>query len=164
MDARVAIRGAEEYDALMKAFPDRAAKAALKAMRTAAQQTARTAKAPVPRSFRSIVKGIAKDSRSRRGHDFYAVVGLVAPHRSSGGSDRYWKWIRAYWQNYGTLANRKRGHGFTAPRKRGTQDWKGGIEPRLFWDTQEERLVSEYGERLRKTYMEEIEKAYGKQE
>lgn len=163
MNATVRIRGAEGYDAMLKAFPEKAQKAALQAMRKAAQATARQAKSGVPRSFRSIVKGIAKKSR-QDGTDVYAVVGMIAPHRggatAKSSGDRYWKWIRAYWQNYGTLDNRYRGHGFSAARKHGTRNWKGGIEPRLFWDRQETGLVSTYSTNLEHEYVKAVEKQF----
>ncbi len=40
----------------------------------------------------------------------------------------------AYWQNYGTLANRDPGHLFIKGRRKVSQSWRGGIRPNRFFD------------------------------
>ena len=41
------------------------------------------------------------------------------------------EWQRNIWVEYGTLANRARGHKFKNPRKAKSAKWKGGIKPVL---------------------------------
>lgn len=67
-------------------------------------------------------------------------------------------WFKAYWSEYGTLSNRDSSHKFDRPRKKKTENWKGGIKAKYFfknaWEATKEIVASnidkEYGNELEK--------------
>lgn len=97
-------------------------------MRVASRALQKELKAAIQeKSFKKAVK-----SRIAQGKELmFANVGLLRP------KNNWWTWTKAYWKNYGTLANRDPSHKFSEPRKRGSAKWKGGIRPAHFYEKAE---------------------------
>ena len=62
----------------------------------------------------------------------------------SGKGDLYFAYMKAYWNNYGTLSMRNGSHQFTKARKSKSSGWSGGIKARGFveqsWDQTKEQV------------------------
>lgn len=71
------------------------------------------------------------------------VVGIFG-RRLSYTNRRGVKWdpfMLEYWANYGTLANRDKGHLFQSSRREKSKDWRGGIRAQHFFERGTESSV-----------------------
>lgn len=62
----------------------------------------------------------------------------------TGKKEYMWGYMKAYWSNYGTLANRDRSHTFKQRRKSKTANRQGGVIPKRFveesWETNRDQM------------------------
>lgn len=114
---------------------------------------ARYAKKPIHAAFRKAAKPFVsalKSSAPRATGDTKKAIGIKAgkgPYISVGiqGKGKMSAYFKAYWNNYGTEANRDNEHVFKFKRKPKSANWKGGIVPLRFversWDQTKEQVA-----------------------
>ena len=119
------IEGTNEALKQLEEYPIKADKVVRDALRAAARPIAAQMRSQMPnKSFRKAVKVKIAEGKVYS----FANVGILRPKKN-------WDiWNRAYWKNYGTLANRDPSHKFTMARKRKSAHFKGGIKPRHFFE------------------------------
>lgn len=125
------IEGADKALQEIAEYPIKADKVVKEAMRAASRPITRELRSRMPnKSFRKAVKARMADGNLYT----FANIGILRPRKNRDA------WNHAYWKNYGTLANRDRAHKFTEPRKRISENFKGGIKPRHFFESAEAGL------------------------
>ena len=110
--ATMTIEGLAEYLRTLDEAPDVLIKCVRKSMRKAGTELARDMKAGIPAGFRPLVK--CKVVKARISRNLSSAVGL---YKSASKDDDGFKWFKAYWKNYGTLARRDPSHRFDNPIK-----------------------------------------------
>ena len=124
----VEIEGVDEALQILEEFPIKADKVVNEALREAAKAGAQLIRPKMPnKTFRKAVKYKVKDGEEYT----FANVGILRPKKQG---DQRWAWMRAYWKNFGTLANRDTAHKFTYARKPKYANRKGGIKPAHFFE------------------------------
>ena len=120
------IEGGELALQTFKEFPIKADKVVKEAMRDASKVVVKDLKAKMPnKTFRKAVK-----SKIAEGADYtFANVGILRSKKDN------LTWFKAYWKNFGTLANRDVSHKFVYPRKHISSKFKGGIKPSHFFES-----------------------------
>lgn len=122
------------FDELMSDFDGlykEGLKATQRCMRAGARAVSKRLRAASPQAFRSIIGATLK--RTREG-----VYSMYIGFNNKEGlpkGDKIPTWFKAYWSNYGTLANRDPDHKFTRPVRKKRQSVRGGIQPRNFFET-----------------------------
>lgn len=141
----VTIEGADQALRLLEDFPIKADKVVKDAMKEASKAVAQNIRPKMPnKSFRKAVRYTVKDGEEYT----FANVGILR------GKKKWFEWSKAYWKNYGTLANRDPKHKFAQPRKSKSSGWKGGIKPAHFF----EPALSGTEELWKKKFTETMEK------
>lgn len=110
--------GAESIQEIFNKLP---AKYSKKPVQAAFRKAAR----PFVKSLKAAAPGSAKAVGIKAGKGPYIQVGF------SGAKDKF-AFFKAYWKNYGTLANRDQSHKFKKARKAHTASYRGGIVPARF--------------------------------
>ena len=125
----VHIEGIEQARTTLELYPIKIDKVVKDSMRVAAKEAAQVIKPKMPnKTFRKAVKYNVK-----KGKEFtFANVGILRPKKQG---DQRWAWMRAYWKNYGTMANRDPAHKFAYPRKPKYSNRRGGIKPAHFFES-----------------------------
>lgn len=147
----VKFEGVDEAMEVLKAYPINAHKVVDKAIRKAGRDAVKEVKKAVPHSqWKKIAKGRLKSNKEGDSAYFF---GLFKDKLQD--SKKMPDWNKAYWLNYGTLANRDRTHRFAYARRPESAHWKGGIKPRRYID-----LPLEIGlEKMRFRFVKELDKA-----
>jgi hypothetical protein len=124
----VTIEGADEVMKLFEEFPIKADKVVKEAMREASKTVAQNIRPKMPnKSFRKAVKYKIGEGKEYS----FANVGILRPKKQG---DQRFAWTKAYWKNFGTLANRDPSHKFIYPRKPKYGNRMGGIKPAHFFE------------------------------
>lgn len=121
--------GVENLQEIFNKLPGQYSKKPVQAaFRKAARPFVQALKASAPRATGETAKGIG----IKNGKGPSITVGFRT------GSGYMPAWFKAYWKNYGTLANRSTSHTFKNKRKPKTAGRRGGIIPTHFveksWD------------------------------
>ena len=125
----VHIEGIDQAKDFLELFPIKIDKVVKDSMRQAGKAAAQVIRPKMPnKTFRKAVKYNVK-----KGKEFtFANVGILRPKKQG---DQRWAWMRAYWKNYGTMANRDPAHKFAYPRKPKYSNRLGGIKPAHFFES-----------------------------
>ena len=103
----------------------------------------RYGKKPVVAAFRKGAKPFVSVLRkntpkqtgeTRKSIKVKALRGAAITVGFSGAGSYLPGYIKAYWNNYGTLSNRDAGHRFTKARKSKSSSWQGGIKATGFME------------------------------
>lgn len=117
--AKVEIRGIDDVLRTLEAAPKEMRAVAKKSMTAASRATARVLKQRTPKRWRSLVG--YRVAVNRKSGQVGARMGYYNAKQAKGkqpkNQDRAFDWYKAYWQNYGTLANRDPDHYFKKPVK-----------------------------------------------
>lgn len=133
---------------LLEEFPIKADKVVKDAMREASKAVAQNIRPKMPnKTFRKAVRYALKEGKELS----FAQVGILRPKKNN---DQRFAWMKAYWKNYGTLANRDPLHKFARPRKAISSGWKGGIKPAHFF----EPAMSGADELWKKTFVDSMKR------
>lgn len=132
----VEIEGTDQALTILRNFPIKANKVVFDSMREAAKEGAKFLKPKMPnKTFRKAVKYKIKEGKEYT----FANVGILRPKKEGDYGTRNGKkipspWLRAYWKNFGTLANRDPSHKFAYARKPKSANRNGGIKPAHFFE------------------------------
>ena len=132
----VHIEGIEQARTTLELYPIKIDKVVKDSMRQAAKAAAQVMRPKMPnKTFRKAVKYTVKKGKEY----FFANVGILRSKKEKvkilpNGKKDVTIWSKAYFKNYGTLANRDPGHKFTYARKSVYRDRKGGIKPAHFFE------------------------------
>ena len=136
----------------LQEFPIKADKVVKDAMREASKAVAQNIRPKMPnKTFRKAVK--YKVSQRKDGNT-YALVGILDSKKHNNGGKIPRPFLKAYWKNYGTLANRDPQHKFAQPRKSISSGWRGGIKPSHFF----EQAMSGTDEMWKRTFYDAMDK------
>ena len=130
------VKGIDQALAVLAEYPINADKVVKAAMREAAKTAAQAIRPKMPnKTFRKAVGYTVKEGVEYT----FANVGILRSKKEKNVRMRNGKevprpWLRAYWKNYGTLANRDPSHKFAMARKSKSSGWKGGIRPAHFFE------------------------------
>lgn len=129
------LQGVTDVDKALRDIAMRTDKLNSRALRSGANAVNRSIRRAAPRAFRGIIKASVK----RTSVDTYAArMGFVNKDGLPQKGKEPPTWSKAYWLNYGTLANRDPSHHFGASvrnlRGRAASARRGGIKPRNFFD------------------------------
>jgi len=142
MTTNFEIKGLENLKVIMQEMPENGfRKPVMAAFRKAARPIATAMGRNLPRSIsaaRRIIKIKPGKGTSLAVGFFPGLMKLI---------NRRGKQIEPFlvvnWMNYGTLANRLSTHHFSAPRRRVSANWKGGIRPGQFVEGAVEQALPE---------------------
>lgn len=149
----------EGLDSLLRKIddsPKNLEKVSRKCLRTAARKSAAVIRRAADKRFRHIVSSAVKVGMVSG--DMYAAAGYFNKKAKKGGAKAVSDWQKAYWLNYGTLANRDPSHHFTMPIRKKNVKRDSGIKPRLFYNELVERQAQD---EFLKTFTAEVDKASG---
>lgn len=129
------LQGVNDVDKALREIALRTDKLNSRALRSGANAVNRSIRRASPRAFRGIIKASVK----RTSVDTYtARMGFANKEGLPKKGKVPPTWSKAYWLNYGTLANRDPSHHFGSPvrnlRGRAASARRGGIKPRNFFD------------------------------
>lgn len=112
------IKGTQAIDEILKGLPQKyAKKPMIAAFRRGAREFTKVLRSNTPKDTGETRKAIKV--KAERGIGL--KVGFTAAKGNMPG------YLKAYWNNYGTLSNRSGSHNFQRPRKSKTSGWQGGI-------------------------------------
>ncbi len=130
--------GTENLDQIFEKLPDKyAKKPVVSTFRKGARIFTRVLRKNTPKATGQTRKAIGvKVGKGTKNYSIY--VGFR-------GKGKYMPaYFKAYWQNYGTLANRDSSHSFQRRRKTKTASWRGGIKPKRFvessWESTKDKV------------------------
>ena len=149
---------ASEVEALMRRYPEKMLKLTKKSMRSAASESAKIIRRAGNPRFASLVG--YKVASGKLSGDLSAAVGYFRS-RQKEKSDVD-DWFKAYWSEYGTLANRYAGHRFQRRRAARSRHFRGGIMPRLLYEGCKSDAVDAYQRRLEKEMVKNFDKEFRK--
>lgn len=117
--------GTESLDEIFEKLPAKyAKKPVVSTFRKGARIFTRTLRRNTPRDTGETRKGIGVKA-GRGSRNLSISVGFRGGKYISA-------YMKAYWQNYGTLNNRASSHSFQRGRRAISSNWKGGIKPKFF--------------------------------
>lgn len=128
---------------------------------------AQYAKKPIQAAFRKAAKPfiqVLKTSAPNDTGETAKAIGIKAGKGASitvgfrTGSGYMPAWFKAYWRNYGTLANRDTAHAFIQKRKAKTANRKGGVIPLRFVEKAWEQTKGQTEEIVQKELVTQTEK------
>lgn len=136
----ITIQGLDDCLRFFDQAPENLMKVSRTAMRDGGKEVSKMARQRLPKRWRKLVR--SKVLRSYKGN-IQVLWGLFNGHQQQGHQNKNGAiddWFKAYWLNYGTLANRDPEHHFQTPvkhrktaaaaRRRSTE----GIKPRKFFE------------------------------
>lgn len=129
--------GTESLEQIFEQLPDKYAKKPMvSTFRKGARVFTRTLRRNTPKETGETRKAIGvKVGKGSR--NLSIAVGFR-------GGKYYSNYMKAYWQNYGTLANRAGSHSFQRGRRTISSNWKGGIRPKFFversWENTQDQV------------------------
>lgn len=92
----------------------------------------------------------------------FGFIGKKGKKYQTGRGSEIPAYMVAYFNNYGTLANRDKSHTFLNARRRKTANWRGGIVSQKFaeqaWETTEEQCKEISNEDMKKIVYNHIKK------
>jgi hypothetical protein len=117
--------GTESLDRIFEKLPAKyAKKPVIATFRKGARVFIRTLRSNTPSASGETKKGIGVKAGKGRNN-----ISISVGFRGGKYMPAYQK---AFWQNYGTLANRDASHSFQRGRRSVSSKWKGGIQPKRF--------------------------------
>lgn len=156
----ITIQGLDDCLRFFDQAPENLMKVSRTALRDGGKEVSKMARQRLPKRWRRLVR--SKVLRSYKG-DLQVLWGLFNGHQQQGHQNKNGAiddWFKAYWLNYGTLANRDPEHQFKTPvkhrktaaasRRRNTE----GIKPRKFFEASiqgwEDRFIEAFSASLKK--------------
>jgi len=129
--------GAESLEDIFEKLPAKYAKKPMvSTFRKGARIFTRTLRKNTPKDTGETRKGIGVKA-GRGSRNLSISVGFRGGKHMSA-------YMKAYWQNYGTLNNRAASHSFQRGRRTVSSNWKGGIRPKFFversWESTQDQV------------------------
>lgn len=149
-DKRFEIQGLDEALEELKFYPEKINSVTKKALKTAVQPVLKDIKSLAPsRSFARLVKyKLVKGG---------IKIGYFGSKTEGARGDEPPTWFKIYWNNYGTMDNRWKGHTFQQPVKKKSQG-KSGVRFKLFFERATDKKENVVYNNFVKAVESEIEK------
>lgn len=114
MAAQTYITGLDDCLKCFDKAPGNLLKIVRQALKDGGKQAAKELRKAMPRRFKRLVSN--KVVKGAVSGDYSALIGAF--NKVKSGTDEPDDWFKAYWKNYGTLANRDKSHKFDYPIKK----------------------------------------------